>query len=824
MQVADVDGFRDVRDLDIAPDGAWVAYTVGLPDLAKDKDEADIWLSNWAGTEHVRLTCSPARESQPRFSPDGRWIAFVSSRKSGDDDKTTGGQIWILSRQGGEARRLTTRKGGAGDVQWSPDSARLVFVGDDPDPEEDKTGEDKTPKKPIVIDRYGFKRDREGYLVHRRSHLYLVNVASGAVETLTTGDWDDSLPAWSPDGTKIAFVSGRGGDADRTNDTNVFVVDAKAGAEPRALTTWSGPDNQARPAWSPDGASIAYLQGSEPKLFAYSRNTLAIVPAAGGAPKLLTDANTIDVESPAWTPDGQRALPDRRATTAPGSWCASPRPAARWSGSRPGGSVVRNPVVARDGRVAVIATTGTTAPEVHGAVAAAGQPDGGRELPAISHQNDAWLAGLLLGAVEDFDFTSPDGTKVGAILVKPVGYEAGKRYPLILYIHGGPNSQDQHELDLESQLLAAKGYAVLNVNYRGSAGRDAAFQTAIFADWGTLRSDRPARRASTRRSRKGIADPARLGIGGWSYGGISTNYTIATDPRFKAAVSGAGSSLQATMYGTDQYIFQYNLEMGPPWKNPDMWMKVSYPFFKADRIKTPTLFMCCQSDFNVPCAGAEQMYQALRTQGVETQLVVYPGQNHALTVPSYRRDRLQRYLDWFGKHLGGAPRKRRHRSNQVTDSFASMVAYMRWADRVLLAPCAELTPAQYTLELGGSFPTLQATVAHLAGAAKLWSLRLAGCRYSGLPPSAEIADVATAQARLAKPTTIFDAVAPEWEAKRFETFTYRNLAGVVTTKPRWQIFRHIVNHGTYHRGQVANMLRQLGVKPPSTDLLYWDGS
>ena len=652
MQVTDVDSFRDVRDLDIAPDGAWVAYTVGLPDLAKDKDEGDIWLSNWAGTEHVRLTSSPSRESQPRFSPDGRWIAFVSSRKSGDDDKTTGGQIWILSRQGGEARRLTTRKGGAGDVQWSPDSARLVFVGDDPDPEEDKTGEDKTPKKPIVIDRYGFKRDREGYLVHRRSHLYLVNVASGVLETLTTGDWDDTLPAWSPDGTKIAFVSGRGGDADRTNDTNVFVVDARAAAEPRALTTWNGPDNRARPAWSPDGTSIAYLQGSEPKLFAYSRNTLAVVPAAGGTPKLLTDANTIDVESPAWTPDGRAlyliAVHDRARELV--RVAATGGPLVRLTTGR---RVVRTPVVARDGRVAVIATTGTTAPEVHGVTAAsAGQPDGVRELPAISHQNDAWLAGLQLGAVEDLDFTSPDGTKVGAILVKPVGYEAGKRYPLILYIHGGPNSQDQHELDIESQLLAARGYAVLNVNYRGSAGRDAAFQTAIFADWGhfevvDLLAGVDAAIA------KGIADPARLGIGGWSYGGISTNYTIATDPRFKAAVSGAGSSLQATMYGTDQYIFQYNLEMGPPWKNPDVWMKVSYPFFKADRIKTPTLFMCSESDFNVPCAGAEQMYQALRTEGVETQLVVYPGQNHALTVPSYRRDRLQRYLDWFDKHLGG---------------------------------------------------------------------------------------------------------------------------------------------------------------------------
>ena len=160
----------------------------------------------------------------------------------------------------------------------------------------------------------------------------------------------------------------------------------------------------------------------------------------------------------------------------------------------------------------------------------------------------------------------------------------------------------------------------------------------------------------------------------------------------------------------------------------------------------------------------------------------------------------------------------------MTDSFASLVAYTRWADRTLLAPCAELTPAQYTLELGGSFPTLQATIAHLAGAAKLWSLRLGGLPYSGLPPSAEIPDVPTALARLAEAYAVFEQVAPEWEATGAGTFTYRNLAGVETTKVKWQIFRHIVNHGSYHRGQIANMLRQLGVKPPSTDLLYWDGS
>ena len=475
-------------------------------------------------------------------------------------------------------------------------------------------------------------------------------------------------------------------------------------------------------------------------------------PAA--PPKLLTDASRVDVESPAWAPDGTAlyliAVNDRARELA-----RVPATGGALTRLTTGRRVVRDPVVAKDGRVAVIASTGTTAPEVARCMAptAARAPAARR---AISHQNDEWLAKLQLGAVEDFDFTSPDGTKVGAILVKPVGYEASKRYPLILYIHGGPNGQDQHELDLESQLLAAHGYAVLNVNYRGSAGRDAAFQTAIFADWGRLEVVDLLAGVDAAVA-KGIADPARLGIGGWSYGGISTNYTIATDPRFKAAVSGAGSSLQHTMYGTDQYIFQYNLEMGPPWKNPDVWMKVSYPFFKADRIKTPTLFLCSEADFNVPCAGAEQMYQALRTEGVDTQLVIYPGQHHGLTVPSYRRDRLQRYLDWFAKYLGGA---------QVTDSFASLVAYTRWADRTLLAPCAELTPAQYTLELGGSFPSLQSTIAHLAGVAKLWSLRLGGQPYAGLAPAAEIPDVSTALARLGEAYVVFERVAPEWEADR----------------------------------------------------------
>ena len=296
--------------------------------------------------------------------------------------------------------------------------------------------------------------------------------------------------------------------------------------------------------------------------------------------------------------------------------------------------------MSKDGRLAGLAATGTQATEVHALE--------GNTVRRLSKQNDEWLSEVKLASMEDVNYTTKDGANVGALLVKPADAPAGQRLPLVLFIHGGPNAQDQHELDLETQLFAAHGYAVLLVNYRGSAGRDAAYQTAIYADWGNKEViDLLA--GVDHLVAKGIADPERLGIGGWSYGGILTNYTIATDPRFKAAVSGAGSSLQMTMYGTDQYIIQYDTEMGRPWKNPDAWMKVSYPFFKADRIKTPTLFMCGEKDFNVPIAGAEQMYQALKSEGLDTQLVVYPGQHHGLSVPSYRRDRLQRYLDWYAE-------------------------------------------------------------------------------------------------------------------------------------------------------------------------------
>jgi dipeptidyl aminopeptidase/acylaminoacyl peptidase len=217
--------------------------------------------------------------------------------------------------------------------------------------------------------------------------------------------------------------------------------------------------------------------------------------------------------------------------------------------------------------------------------------------------------------------------------------------------------QDDHSLpfniyplQVERQLFAAHGYVVLAINYRGSSGRGAEFTRSIWADWGNKEVADLLGGIDYAVS-SGIADPQRLGVGGWSYGGMLTDYTIASDSRFKAAISGAGIGNELAMYGSDQYILQYNNEIGPPWKNLDAWIKISYPFFHADRIHTPTLFLGGQSDFNVPIGGGEQMYQALRTLGIPTQLVIYPGQFHLFTRPSYIHDRMQRYFAWFDTYL-----------------------------------------------------------------------------------------------------------------------------------------------------------------------------
>jgi dipeptidyl aminopeptidase/acylaminoacyl peptidase len=394
--------------------------------------------------------------------------------------------------------------------------------------------------------------------------------------------------------------------------------------------------------WSPDGRQIAYLVGDELKYSAYSQNRLAVISAAGGQPRVLTASLDRPVRQPQWSKDGSSitfVVVDDRSQY-PARVPASGGKVERLVTAK---SVVTSPSAgASDGAFAVLAATDTEPPEVAAL-------EGGR-LRRLSHQNDEWLSKVLLGTTEEFTSISRDGTEVHGLIVKPPTFQAGQKYPTLLRIHGGPNGQDEHAFSFERELFAASGYIVVAANYRGSNGRGSQFQKAIFADWGG-KEVVDLLGAMDHVQKLPFVDADRLGIGGWSYGGILTDYTIATDTRFKAATSGAGSALQLSMYGVDQYITQYEQEIGPPWKSPDLWMKISYPFFHADRIRTPTLFLVGEKDFNVPAAGSEQMYQALKSLGVDTQLVIYPGQFHGITTPTYKIDRLKRYVDWYDKYL-----------------------------------------------------------------------------------------------------------------------------------------------------------------------------
>lgn len=647
LRPEDVLSLKTVSDPQVSPEGSWVAFTVRTNDVKEDRRDTDVWMVPLApmaqtpGGGAVRVTSSPKPESRPRFSPDGRYLAFLSGREG---DKS---QVWLLDRQGGEAVKLTDYKADVGDLAWSPDSKRLALIVGDVDPDDPaapgpdgkpKEGADKTPK-PIVIRRLQFKRDREGYLRELRSHLYVFDVAAKKSEQITSGPYDDEEPVWSPDGRCIAFTSNRSKEPDANDNRDVFLIAPRAGEMPKALTT--SPASDASPAFSPDGRWIAYVTGGAPEDIWYATSSVAVVPVAGGEPRLLTRELDRNVRNPRFAPDGKSILfgVDEGGTVHLARVPAAGGAAERIVG---GDREVESYSQGPKGELVVLESQPSYPAEIS-AVDAKGNL---RRLTAV---NDDFLKGIRLAKVQRLKVKSADGQEIDAFLTLPPDSPPGRRLPTILRIHGGPTDQYTMSFQADWQILAAHGYAVVTANPRGSSGYGRDFSHALWADWGN-KDYEDVMAAVDQAIAMGVADPGRLGVGGWSYGGILTDYVVTKTGRFKAAISGSSETNYLANYGTDHYQKEWEAELGLPWKNPQLWIRLS-PFYQVEKITTPTLFLCGAADVNVPCLNSEQLFQAMRRLGRDTELVVYPDQFHSIEKPSYVKDRFERYLDWYDKHL-----------------------------------------------------------------------------------------------------------------------------------------------------------------------------
>jgi dipeptidyl aminopeptidase/acylaminoacyl peptidase len=631
-----------VAEPEFSPDGKEVIYSVTTNDREKDEAFSDLWVVPWQGGAPRRLTeTREVSEWQPIYSPDGRSILFLSDKAvkqdDGEEDEEEDTQLWSMLAAGGAARQVTTIPGGIEDFSLSPDGKRAVVLAE----VGKNVGSEAETTPPIEIDRFFFKYDGRGYLDDRTQQLFVVDLASGKASQITSGARDHWHPTWSPDGKLIAYVAKDHSD-DATLNYDIYVISPEGGAPRKVSDTAradSDPDWGSGPQWSPDSKKLVWLEGDEDKWIYYGSVQLAVGEVATGK---VTRPARIDrwFYNPRWTPDGKlAALIEQDRDT----WLAKIDPASGkidylTKGTRFGYDFA----LARNGNIALLDTTNERPAEL---VAL------GRTERRLTDHN-AWLATRKLGATRDVAFDS-GGTEIHGFLVLPPDYDPAKKYPLVADLHGGPVYQHSHEFDLDARLLAAAGYVVLKVNPRGSSGRGFDFSRAIYADWGNL-DVKDISAGISHSIDLGVADPARIGVGGWSYGGILTDYMIASDKRIKAAVSGAGVANVLGTFGVDMYAREYMFELGAPWDEFDTWKKLAYPFLEKGRISAPTLFQCADADDNVPCVGAEQMYLALKVQGIPTRLIVYPGENHGLVVPSYLIHRMRSNIAWYDQWLKGA--------------------------------------------------------------------------------------------------------------------------------------------------------------------------
>lgn len=622
-----------------SPDGAYVAYTLSAKDLNTDEYVDSVWIQSTEGGEPLRISESDSNSSAPQWSPDGRYLAVLSDR---EDDTS---QVWLYDRRGGDAQQLTDLPQGVDEFEWAPDGQRLLFVAEDPTPAD--LDEEAPPNpRPYVVDRLQFKEDYVGYLDRYRMHIHVIALEDRKPRQVTFGDYEDSEPAWAPDSRRIAFVSNRTVDPDSNRNTDIWVIDtAKDRAEPVRVSV--SESSEASPAWSPDGRSIACTSTMPETLPIYAIPRLVIVDVESGDMRHVPSLAETQVFGPQFSTDGASILAiteDRGEQNLVRVDAESGAVQALVEGE----DVVREFTADANGRVFALVTRPQWPAELYAV--------DGNELRRLSEVHAPVLEGIELARVEKHGYDSADGTAMETFVAFPPGYREGKSYPGILYIHGGPQAQFDYGFDVEAQLLAARGFVVVMPNPRGSFGYGQAFAKAIYRDWGGV-DYQDVIAAMDFAIGEGWVDGDRTAVYGWSYGGMMTNHVITKTDRFDAAITGASATLYVANYGHDQYQRWWEEELGLPWleENRENWQRIS-PFYSLNKVETPTLIVGGEDDWNVPILNSEQLYIALKRQGVPTELVIYPNEGHILSVPSYERDLYQRYFAWLDRYVDGKRR------------------------------------------------------------------------------------------------------------------------------------------------------------------------
>jgi len=640
IQVDDYFALKSVGSPRISPDGAWVAYTVRTKYLEKNSSETRLWMVPTAGGEPMPMTATGSSIWSPSWSPDGKYLTFAARSRG------QGSQLFSLDLKGGGERvQITNIEGGIGGYKWSPDGKRLLL-----------TISDKIEEKsdgPWVIDQLKFKQDYVGYLNRQRTHLYVHDLEAKTTIQITNGDYDDYGATWSPDGSKIAFVSNRTAEPDASSNTDIWLVDPGTPydqQEPVRVTTNPGTDGS--PIWHPDGERIGYLMTYTDRTdipASYLQTKVAIIRIGEDEPVLLTtEALDRKAWDPTFSPDGSQIyvqLEDDGQVQLAAVSVADGELSRLITGQVQVGATA----VAPDGSVVVAISKPRLPGDLF--VLDANPPAGSEQPRRLTDVNGELLNSIWLSDVEELRFPTLDGTEIQTFVYKPQDFNPKRRYPAILWLHGGQESQYDYGFNFRVQLFAANGYVVVMPNVRGSGGRGLDFALALNKAYGT-KDVEDVIVATDYVIEQGYVDPDRLGVGGWSSGGTLTNFVIAKTDRFAGAVSGASVGWYTSTYGHDPYYLWWHTELGPPWKNRDLWDSIS-PFMYVENITTPTLFIGGEKDWNQPIIHSEQMYQAMKHLGRETQLVVYPNAHHGIRKHSYQKDLLERFLGWFEKYVKG---------------------------------------------------------------------------------------------------------------------------------------------------------------------------